>query len=610
MEVYGAYRANVALIRDAIGENKHQMDQVNASLVTFQTGLLGVEREMLPIYKLTEKLRETQKNIDLCVQELHSVNENFIAAQTLAPTLLNGSKFDQEEYVRALQKLLVAIGFLESHRAYEGSGKALDQAKDLLSQARKKFKADFLSAISILSRGSRDEDGRVVWSKPSKQELAKVTQLLRCLLSSNIDQNELLGDYGKQRFQVIKMLLCDDAATNSMQFFVKQPVSDLSQRLGDIEATIQAEKTLAEAIFSTEELYHAAFRCAAHPILESIKRDLETSIQSQSTTKSQQPEPPFNLLLIHELLSSRVKEVEAMTQPPLLLRDRKGKGLEDPWVLSKSFANIVANVALATKERLFAFQVELTESIGVGDRSLSKDANVHPVSSHMINFLRQLCELTKPLKVLLGAKDSNVSPLSFVETVIMQLVEALQSKTTQFKGRADLKHLFLANNFAYIANSLPRCEDKEIEAQLKTEIKSHMEEMRDRAITQFIQASYQSFETFLCDPKEKLVYAKGGSLLTLESGRLLKEKFARFNTQIEDIHETQSHFIVSEPHIRHQLIQAAVDAIIPRYTSFYEKYSTVHFSKKNSSKYLKYTPRAAEQLLKELFLGEVMRESK
>lgn len=32
----------------------------------------------------------------------------------------------------------------------------------------------------------------------------------------------------------------------------------------------------------------------------------------------------------------------------------------------------------------------------------------------------------------------------------------------------------------------------------------------------------------------------------------------------------------------------------------------VHFSKKNSSKYLKYKPKAAEQLLRELFLGEVM----
>jgi hypothetical protein len=113
MEIYGAYRSNVARIRDAITENKvrflcrlslhkigddqrllacsnelnvivavpqTQMRQVNQSLGMFQSGLLCVEREMLPIYKLTERLRETQKNIDLCVQELRKINENFIAA--------------------------------------------------------------------------------------------------------------------------------------------------------------------------------------------------------------------------------------------------------------------------------------------------------------------------------------------------------------------------------------------------------------------------------------------------------------------------------------------------------------------------------------------------
>lgn len=57
------------------------MSRVDAALSTFQTGLLRVEREMLPIYSLTDKLRATQRNIDLCVFELRGVRENFVAAQ-------------------------------------------------------------------------------------------------------------------------------------------------------------------------------------------------------------------------------------------------------------------------------------------------------------------------------------------------------------------------------------------------------------------------------------------------------------------------------------------------------------------------------------------------
>lgn len=146
----------------------------------------------------------------------------------------------------------------------------------------------------------------------------------------------------------------------------------------------------------------------------------------------------------------------------------------------------------------------------------------------MLSFIRQLCEHTKPLRVLL-AKDSNMTPTSFIETAVMQLVESLQSRSAQFKGRGDLKCIFLANNFSYIAKSIPRCpqdDEADLDAYLQQEIKPRIEALRDKAITQFVQGSYCSFKDYLVDPKETLQYAKGSSLLTLESGRFLKEKFA------------------------------------------------------------------------------------
>ncbi|GAB9471270.1 hypothetical protein Gpo141_00008490 [Globisporangium polare] len=637
MEVYGSYRSSVALIREAISENKTQMGHVDQSLGMFQSGLLCVEREMLPIYKLTEKLRATQKNIDLCVHELRKINENFVAAQELASTLVNGSKFDQDEYVKALEKLLVAITFLESHRSYEGSAKALEQAKELLTQAKKKCKADFMSAVGILSRGSRDDSTSVLaWTTPNTKESAKVAQLLHCLLSSNIDQAELLSEYGKQRFQVVKMAMCEEEATpNSIGFRpATETMSTLASRLKDVEVSIEAEKSLAAAIFPTEELSHAAFRYAAHPILDALRADVDGALQqtaqvySSSTfssmssslstsgasaaataTGGKQQLDPFKLLLLHELFTGHVGDFEALISPPLLLRDRKGVGRDDPWVLSKSLTTTVSSLATVTKQKLFGFQFELTDHISTGgDRSFTKDGNVHPVSSYMLSFLRQVCEHTKPIKVLL-LHESNVTPKSFIETVVMQLVEALQTKSAQFKGRNDLKQLFLANNFGYIASSMPHCphgDEDDIEAHIQKEIRPRLEQMRDDAIEQFVDVSYKSFQAFLVEPKEKLVYSKGSDLLTLESGRYLKEKFARFNTLMDDICKTQKVFVVSEPQIRHQIIKAAVDTIIPQYTKFYEKYSVVKFSKKNSSKYLKYTPKAAEQALKELFTGEVV----
>ncbi|RLO06122.1 hypothetical protein DYB28_007169, partial [Aphanomyces astaci] len=117
-----------------------QLSTVNSVLTGFKCGLDRLEGQMMPIYNLTEKLRETQKNIDLSVHELRAVNETFATATEVrhrrpcrrhksvqvAPTLHQGAKYDQAEYFKAMHRLLESISFMESHRGYEGCGKALE----------------------------------------------------------------------------------------------------------------------------------------------------------------------------------------------------------------------------------------------------------------------------------------------------------------------------------------------------------------------------------------------------------------------------------------------------------------------------------------------------
>ncbi|ETM48282.1 hypothetical protein L914_07157 [Phytophthora nicotianae] len=598
MEVYGAYGDGVARIRGAVMENQLQMRQVEASLLGFQKGLLGVEREMMPVYKLTEQLRGTQKNIDLSVLALRQINENFVVAHELAPVLLNGSKFDRDEYIKALQKLLVATAFLEGHRSYEGSVKALDQAKELLVQVRRKCLADFVSIVSVLSRGERENDGALKWVEPSKHDVARAAQLLDCLLISGVDQKELLREYGKQRFDAIRMFVGENPSGGSMVFDLNTPITTLAKHLNDFQVTIEAERMLAGLIYSNEELANAAFRYAAHQVLESWKKDIDVSLRSSKQLDA------VKLLLVHDLLLSRLEALESAVLPPLLLRDREGKGLEDPWILSKAVNAIVTDLAETAKQKLFNFQPGLVEASG--DRTVTRDGNVHPISSHTLNFLRKVCEQAKPLKILL-ARDADVSAVAFVDTAVTQLIGALTAKADQLKGRESLKQLFLINNFGYVANSLPHCiqpEDADLEKQLHSLIKPRVEMMRNDALGAFIHLSYVSFKENLNDPTEKLQYAKGGNVLTLESGRLLKEKYSKFNEQLEELHKTQRTYVVAEVPIRQHLIRTAVDTIIPSYKAFYEKYSVIQFSRKHASRYLKYTPQAAQNLLKELFSGE------
>ncbi|GMF14852.1 unnamed protein product [Phytophthora fragariaefolia] len=464
--------------------------------------------ELLGAYGVgVARIREAVMENQTCSGDLRCY---CFAVVKLAPVLLNGSKFDQEEYVKALQKLLVAITFLEGHRTYEGSVKALDQAKELLVQVRRKCMADFDSVVSVLSRGERDDGGNLKWVEPSKHDVSRAAQLLDCLLISGVDKIELHREYGKQRFDVIKMFLGNDPSGNSLGFDLATPVTALAKCLKDIEVTIEAQKVLAGLIFSNEELANEAFRHSAYLVLESWKKDIDVSLRSPKQLDA------VKLLLVHDLLLARMEALEVVVLPPLLLRDRDGKGLEDPWILSKTVNGIVTDLAVTTKQKLSTYQPGLVEASG--DRTVTRDGNVHPISSHV----------PKPLKVLLS-KDLEVTPVSFVDTVVTQLVEGLTMKADQLKGKESLKQIFLVNNFGYIVNSLPHCtqpEDADLEKQIHGTIKPRVEVMRNNALGAFIHLSYLFFKENLNDPTETLQYTKGGNVLTLESGRLLKEKFS------------------------------------------------------------------------------------
>ena len=103
------------------------------------------------------------------------------------------------------------------------------------------------------------------------------------------------------------------------------------------------------------------------------------------------------------------------------------------------------------------------------------------------------------------------------------------------------------------------------------------------------------------DPSE-LSY-KGGSneLLSLESGRLLKTRFSGFIEDFEKTYMVHKELNVTDPKLRVMLQQDVINVFFPRYKRFFEKWSIIHFSKKNQDQYLKYPPPKIEDMMRELF---------
>lgn len=69
---------------------------------------------------------------------------------------------------------------------------------------------------------------------------------------------------------------------------------------------------------------------------------------------------------------------------------------------------------------------------------------------------------------------------------------------------------------------------------------------------------------------------------------MLKDKFASFNREWEEITRAQTGYSVPDAELREALKRDNKQAILPKYSAFYDAYAGLPFSK-NPDKYVKYT---------------------
>jgi exocyst complex protein 7 len=101
---------------------------------------------------------------------------------------------------------------------------------------------------------------------------------------------------------------------------------------------------------------------------------------------------------------------------------------------------------------------------------------------------------------------------------------------------------------------------------------------------------------------DELEYQKNDTILSLDSGRLIKSRFNGFNEDFERIFEDHKELCVVDPRLRDLLQKEVAGVFIPLYRTFYNKYSKIRFSKKHQSDYTKYSPHKIEEMLDNLYV--------
>lgn len=241
---------------------------------------------------------------------------------------------------------------------------------------------------------------------------------------------------------------------------------------------------------------------------------------------------------------------------------------------------------------------------------LPTDGTVHEMTSNVIIFLEQLLDYTDTIGIVLEQdpnysrqlsklkfNDQNKALLGlYIKKVLVQLNHTLISKSELYSDSA-LKALFRLNNNNYVLKSLQR--NGLMELYLISEPKC--EEYYYTSIQEHKKAYSQSWTKLLnyigCDDPSINLH---GDKLRDKERAVLKEKFAGFNKEIDDISKVQRGYSIPDIELRESIKRDNKELIIPRYNAFYNMYAGVQFTK-NPEKYIKHKPDEVSAIIDRFF---------
>ena len=203
---------------------------------------------------------------------------------------------------------------------------------------------------------------------------------------------------------------------------------------------------------------------------------------------------------------------------------------------------------------------------------------------------------------------------SYVRFLVMRLLNSLKGKAMTYikDGRDDSQaksNLFMMNNAFFLLKEMapekagvPSGEDDEHYV-----IRGSWFQDKVRKVLETEKGKYLSHWEILnkhltAVSEADLDYQKNAEVLSLESGRLIKQRFSGFNEDFDRTFELHKKLCIIDEGLRNDVKKEVSKVFLHRYRRFYEKYTKVKFSKKKQTLYTKYHPDVIEQMIESLFV--------
>ncbi|XP_072981750.1 exocyst complex component EXO70C1-like [Typha angustifolia] len=357
----------------------------------------------------------------------------------------------------------------------------------------------------------------------------------------------------------------------------------------------------------------ANHRDIAHGIFSNFARGVVVQLlnfaEAVGMTK-RSAEKLFKVLDMYEALRDSIPVIESFFPDEEEDGDRKSSVITD-------IKSELASVQSRLGEAAVAIFCDLESSIktDTGKTPVPGGA-VHPLTRYVMNYLKYACEYKNTLEQVFKEHQKPTSyndesensqpaqshpprridshnPFASQMMEVMDLLHSnLEAKSKLYKDLA-LSNIFLMNNGRYVVQKIKGS------AEINALLGDLWGRKRSSDLRQY-HKNYQreTWSRVLACFKDDGLTVKGNV-----SKPVLKERFKNFNSLFEEIHKTQSSWVVSDEQLQSELRVSVSAVVVPAYRSFLGRFSQYLDPGRQTEKYIKFGPDDLETYIDELFDG-------
>ncbi|KAL6563329.1 hypothetical protein OROHE_005916 [Orobanche hederae] len=315
------------------------------------------------------------------------------------------------------------------------------------------------------------------------------------------------------------------------------------------------------------------------------------------------PEKLFKILDLHDAFSDLLPDIETVFE---------SKSSESIRVEA---VEILSRLAEAARGILSEFENAVLRE---PSKVVVAGGTIHPLTRYAMNYISLISDYKDTLIELIVSKpssgsrylsDPNIPDIDLSEFeaqgstlslhliwIIMILQFNLETKSKHYKDTS-LAHLFMMNNVHYIFQKIKG--SPELREMIGDDYLKKLTGIFRSAATNYQRSTW--VRVLYCLRDEGLHVS--GSFSSGVSKSALRERFKAFNAMFEEVHRTQSIWLVPDTQLREELTISISEKVIPAYRSFLGRFRSHIESGKHHENYIKYSVEDLENAVLDIFEG-------